>query len=131
MAAIYDLDLKIILTKYETSPILTPADQITICKSIVKCYLYDDHDRKFGIKDFKRMSTVIAQRFPSEVPEIYYTKAKKMRARGKLYDQFQHYRGLLISVGLATKRRKNPGSSRETGRDSDEESGSETYADDN
>ncbi len=129
MAAIYDLDLKIVLKKYETSPILSPSDQMTICKSIVKCYLYEDHDRKFGIKDFKRMSKVIAQRFPSETVETYYTKMKKARARGKLYDQFQHFRGLLISVGLATKRRRKTGSPRETGRESDEEIG--TDADEN
>lgn len=51
-----------------------------------------------------RIASLIVHRFPTETLETYYVKNKKKRARGKLYDQFQHYRASLMKAGLASKR---------------------------
>lgn len=55
--------------------------------------------------DFERIATLIVKKFPNETASTtYYIKAsKKVRARGKLYDSYQHLRSDLIKVGLATK----------------------------
>lgn len=54
--------------------------------------------------DFERIASLIVKKFPNETASTYYIKAsKKVRARGKLYDSYQHLRSDLIKVGLATK----------------------------
>lgn len=57
-------------------------------------------------RDFERISNIIEKRFPNEISSTFYTKqSSKVRAKGKFYDQYQHIRSTLLSIGLATNRK--------------------------
>lgn len=56
--------------------------------------------------DFQRISETIQNRFPNEAASTFYIKTNKKRGQGKLYDQYQHIRSLLLEVGLADNLRQ-------------------------
>lgn len=91
---------------YDQSKFLNAADRLILCKCLIKCYLFEDHNRKYkpSLQLRPVHKIILFSQIPKSRFQSYYVKNKKKRAQGKLYDQFQHNRALLIKAGLASKR---------------------------
>lgn len=59
--------------------------------------------------DFQRIAQQIITVFPNEPVETYYIPAQNgKRARGKLWDSYNHLREILASVGFIERRSRKP-----------------------
>ncbi|CRK88965.1 CLUMA_CG002513, isoform B [Clunio marinus] len=95
---------------YDTNECLEEEHRGKLSRYIIHSVLGKNHERKLNKDDFKHLSSILVELFPTEVESTYFVPSTRgCVPTGKLYSSYLNLRNSLVKVGLIGREARRVG----------------------